>query len=528
VTLFPLVFAAIVGRTCRQLAHWELQRGASVSKIQRFMGSTTVFGTIYTSWTLRSINLIGIGLILVWLLSPLAAQAILRILSAYHAKLITAPSLHYLNFTSTDEMTDLSSWNWINDPADEMFVGSLVTAKLTRGSSTDIWGNVKVPLVSSLSGTSNSTDWSIVSGEDIEYTSQLGVPIMGLLQDGSTTTNIWTSYMEIQCFNLHDSDANAANVSVLDIPNITYINGTQEGAWIKWKSFNFFNGSKRERNAVAEADCSVISRGVSLDVNCVRTGGGTRYQGSCAATRIRQSGDSFLPQIFSNSSVFDSFIASIYNTVPMGQVSTPSVLDYWMSDPYGAYPDLSANITLYEMKPEVFSRRLTQIINSFYMSRLGYQFMTRTTFLGTHDEIQLSTDGNETVARLTLGSAKFSLAFGEGMDVDTDLTLHTNPGWITAFILTIVVMVMASVMTFYLSSVTLIPEILGYVSSLTRDNSHIPVDGVSAGVGGLRRTQLLGRLVLRMGDTTPEEDVGALAVGGLSSTTRSEARRLYR
>ncbi|KAJ5109427.1 hypothetical protein N7456_006102 [Penicillium angulare] len=526
VTLFPLVYAAIVGRMCRQLAHWELQRGASVSKIQRFMGSTTVFGTVYTSWTLWSLNLIGIGLTLLWILSPLAAQASLRILSASHTKTSSSPRLDYLNFTGTDDLTDLSSWKWSNDPADEMFIGSMVTAKITKGSTTDLWGNVKVPLLSSLGNGSDSSDWITVTGDDVVYTSQLGVPIMGLLGNGSTSTTIETSYMDFQCYNLHDMSFDSANISAIDVPKITYTNGTETEAAVNWKSLNFAEGWEREKMQVAEANCTVTLQTISIDMSCSRTGGNTRSQGTCAATRIRkaQPGNSALPRILSSAMVFNNFTESIHNAVPTGQVTTPTVLDYWMSNPYGTYPALTANITLYELDPQIFSQRLTQMINSFYMSRLGYRFMTRTSLTG----LQLSASGDETIVKSDTGSAKFSSASGKGIHVNSDLTLHTDPGWITAFILTIVVMVLASILTFYLGSTTLIPDILGYVSSLTRNNPHIPVSDVSVVVGGLQRTRLLGPMVLRMGDTTPGDDVGTLAVGRLSSTTRSNARRLYR
>jgi hypothetical protein len=122
------------------------------------MGSTTVFGSIYTSWMLRSVNVLGFGLSVLWALSPLAAQSSLRILSADHGKTLSSPKLNYLNITATADVTALADWKWTNDPGDEMFIGGLVTAKITKGSTTDLWGNVKVPLLSNL--TSDTSNWT--------------------------------------------------------------------------------------------------------------------------------------------------------------------------------------------------------------------------------------------------------------------------------------------------------------------------------------------------------------------------------
>ncbi|KAJ5707908.1 hypothetical protein N7488_007709 [Penicillium malachiteum] len=526
VTLFPLVYAAIVGRMSRQLAHWKLQKGASVSIIQRFLGSTTVFGTLYTSWVLRSLDLVALGLTVLWAFSPVAAQASLRILSASPGKTQSTLQLHYFDYAATNDVTPVSDWYYTDDPADEIFIASLVTAKITRGSTTDIWGNVNIPLLSDLAKTGNSSGWIDVSGDNVVYASNLGVPIFGLLSDGVTSTTISTSYMDFQCYDLRQMTFEAANVSALNVPEIIYVEGNDTKASVVWKSFNFQDGWERDSEEVAAANCSVTFQNLLMDVSCNRTSDAPRTQGECRATRVQKNKaiGSSLPDFFSSSTTFNNFTESILKALPAGQEATPTALDYWMSNPFGTYPQLKANITLYELSADIFSRRLTQMVNSFYMARLGYQFMTRTSL----DGLQSNTTGNETTVKSDTGHVKFTLVSGNGLEIDTNFTLSTNPGWITAFILTIVLMMAASIITFYITTEILIPDVLGYVSSLTRDNPHISDSDIPVVIGGLQRTELLGSMALRMGDVSPRDEIGTLGIGRLSSTTRSKARRLFK
>ncbi|KAJ5902598.1 hypothetical protein N7495_003126 [Penicillium taxi] len=518
VTLFPLVFAAIVGRLSRKLAHLELQRGASVGTLQRLMGSTTVFGTFYTSWLLRSVDFMGLALFLLWALSPLAAQASLRILSASYEKTYSSPQLNYLDFNATADTTALDSWKWKNDPADELFTTSLVTSKFTNGSTTDLWGNVKVPLLNNL-----TNNWTEISVNNSVYASQLGVPIIGLLDNGNTSTVLETSYIDIICHDLHG--ANDKNHSIANMPSMTYVNGTRTSATVSWMSLNFLKGWEGD-NALefTEATCSIALKAIEINVTCSRELDSTRNQGACVANQVKLIGQdsSDLPAIFSTPIIFENFTQSILKAVPQAHEASTTLLDSWMANPNDG-PTLYANISLYEMEPELFSQRLTTLVNSFYMARLGYQFMTRTSFNG----LQQSSHGNSTSVKSELGPVLFKSIVGNGVVTDSELTLIASPGWITALVLTIFVMVAASIITFFVESATLIPDVLGYVSSLTRDNPHIPLNDTPTMVGGLERTRLLGSIRLRMGDVTSSDEVGTLHVGKISSTERSKSSRKY-
>ena len=89
-------------------------------------------------------------------------------------------------------------------------------------------------------------------------------------------------------------------------------------------------------------------------------------------------------------------------------------------------------------------------------------------------------------------------------------------------------MIAAAFTTFLIGSATIIPDFLGFVSSLTRENPHVPVDDIAGVMGGVQRSRLLESIALRLGDVTPGDDLGTLAVGRVSSTVQSKPRREYR
>lgn len=509
----------------RQLAHWRLQSGASVSSLQRLLGSNTVFGNIYSSWVLRSVSILGLELGLLWALSPLAAQSSLRVLSASYEETNSNIQLQYLNFSATADEKDISSWAWKNALADEMFTAGLVTSKLTKGLSTDLWGNVRVPLLSSLLDSDTSTEWVNVTGKNIAYSSQIGLPVFGLLSNGSTSTTLSSSYIELNCQRPKNITFKAANVSYANAPEIRYIRQSGGKPVISWKSFGFDNGFISMSKWVSASECSITAEDVEMEVDCHRSITSSTKQGNCLVQNIRRdaSRKAQIPDVFLSNSSFNGFGQSIFNAIPPGHPEMATFLDTWMNDPYVTF-SLFANVTLTDLDAKTFSQRLTQMFNSFYIARLGYQFIARDSLNG----LQSTKHNNVTTVHSSAGSAIFEASEGKGVNTDPQLTLHANAGWIFAFVLTTIVMIAAAFTTFLIGSATIIPDFLGFVSSLTRENPHVPVDDIAGVMGGVQRSRLLESIALRLGDVTPGDDLGTLAVGRVSSTVQSKPRREYR
>ncbi|KAF6814806.1 hypothetical protein CSOJ01_03817 [Colletotrichum sojae] len=104
-TLFPILFASIAGRLLSETARWKLEKGSSIGTLEQLMGSRT-FGSAAQNLVQFRTSL-GLGLLALWVFSPLGAQAILRMLTERDHTYITHTNVSYFDnlkppqFTST-------------------------------------------------------------------------------------------------------------------------------------------------------------------------------------------------------------------------------------------------------------------------------------------------------------------------------------------------------------------------------------------------------------------------------------------
>ncbi|RDL39988.1 uncharacterized protein BP5553_04328 [Venustampulla echinocandica] len=228
-TLFPITFALITGRAAVKVAAYILQNGTTLGKLEQMMGSKTISGTIGTQFQLRSFNALGLCLILLWLLSPIGSQAYLRLVSP-GLDSRTSPSLVPYFTTDTQSMfaggDSISSDLVQSSVFRSMFAAALLSPSDSKTGPMDLWGNVKIPSLSSLQPITGG-DWVTLSPNDsVVYSSLVGIPIAasGI---GTTDLSIESSYINLNCgtpnrmsgfMNLqpfyHDSNPNSSPYSV--------------------------------------------------------------------------------------------------------------------------------------------------------------------------------------------------------------------------------------------------------------------------------------------------------------------------
>ncbi|OJJ57918.1 hypothetical protein ASPSYDRAFT_90113 [Aspergillus sydowii CBS 593.65] len=66
-----------------------------------------------------------------------------------------------------------------------------------------------------------------------------------------------------------------------------------------------------------------------------------------------------------------------------------------------------------------------------------------------------------------------------------------SSAWFTVFIISTVILQVSAVASLLLKFITVAPNILGYVSSLTRENPYTPLPAGGSGLGGMERSHLL-------------------------------------
>lgn len=208
-TLFPIAFAAVVGRMVTKVAARKLERGASLESLEQLIGSRTVFSTLSTQVNLRSLNVLGLFLTLIWVLSPLGGQSALRIIDTGFESLQSDSSVLYFDTGAQSEFGKL--FDGSNAGADQastivavlnsMYTASLLSSSSVKSSTMDLWGNVKIPYLSSYQSHPVSEWTDVPSWPTAQYSSLIGVPISGV-ENGNSSFLAESSYIEIQCSNI--------------------------------------------------------------------------------------------------------------------------------------------------------------------------------------------------------------------------------------------------------------------------------------------------------------------------------------
>lgn len=108
-TIFPIAFAAIMGTCLRNVAAWKLERGITVLSLEHLLGSRTVFSAITTPLSLRTVNILTLCLIFLWVLSPIGGQATFRLIDIIPATVHSTENLSYLEVMSAFPHTGPSS-----------------------------------------------------------------------------------------------------------------------------------------------------------------------------------------------------------------------------------------------------------------------------------------------------------------------------------------------------------------------------------------------------------------------------------
>jgi hypothetical protein len=177
------------------------------------MASQSVWGTFESQLLMQRLTLVGINLLFLWALSPLGGQASLRLMSRDFAETSSPTKLRYMTTGPGATMWGLSS-TYVNSgkfaDASALYTAALLAPLSTKLGSEDPWGNVKIPSMESLGHlTPDPSGWIEVpsSFSDPEaYSSLVGLPIVGLPENGTSRFTIEATYISVNCSQMVQQD----------------------------------------------------------------------------------------------------------------------------------------------------------------------------------------------------------------------------------------------------------------------------------------------------------------------------------
>jgi hypothetical protein len=556
------VYTFIAARTIRFLAAWKFERGTTLGSLEQMLASRSLGGAITILWSLRIVNLTGLLLVIVAAVSPLGGQAALQMLKTQDKAELSQPEISYLSsLAGSTSILELSpGYLTENLPAlNSLYTSSISASPRVKNSSVDLWGNVKIPwLPRDNAAVLDREGWYNIPVEPVldKYSSLVGVPILNLPSGKNTTFSIETSYLNLDCYDfILDAPVNATHPLGSSQGNQSAAEGyqgsiptTRAGFRIAldstrpgytdsaiWSYLNDTATSYPQRTLLFQSPaggegfgrnnivhCRIWTTYVEAYTVCLSPPSSNLSTPTCSVTRLRSS---LKPHPHENLTPleFGQYLASFGENFPeatkfastwVTSSSASSLAEMYLVNPQNPLdptPDdpltFRQALRLHELvSPAQVSVRLGQLVNSYHLGSLAPRVVT----------------GLQASAL----SQPVNITVREGVVVSMNQTRYVcRWGWWSFFVVACVVLLAVAVAGIVVRAGLTGPDILGYVSSLTRDSPYVKVAEGGSALDGADRARLLRGLRVQLRDAMDGTgEVGRLVFGSVEETEEGVKR----
>lgn len=409
-----------------------------------------------------------------------------------------------------------------------IYMTSLTTSRRQQNSTQDLFGNLRIPSFDTLASpaAAGTESWRTVDySQEVAYSSLLGVPVAGIPPTGNLSFNLVSRYFAIDCNNSmhlsnssmfltgeglaatekggsfimqYDSELNPDPGSIAIIPfNVTSLN------------------AQVDDNDVSNIQCSLAPRDVESSVSC--------QDQSCHVTAMRDLTMNIDAGSWWRSNYLPATISFHY--LPLStlgplihSLQRSTLTEVWLQDPYSLYTldQELAWSNLSQISLPTFSERFELVYNTFWESTYGGQYLlgNLSTNMTSYDTIwgETGTFGFNTT------QTTVSSTVGEQYDC--------NRAFAAFLIIVSCILLLAGMASLILMNITLAPDILGFVSSHTRDNPFAELAGVSVS-DGLARAKVLKDCEVTIGDVNVGSETGYIALAVTAAVRPLQRDRLY-
>ena len=561
-TVFPILFASVIGRTAHAILLWRLERGEYVSILDTLASSTSLTSTVTSQVRLRTLSVVGIVLVAVWSLSPVGGQASVRLVSIGFKDTQIPDSFPYtVNNGFLGVYSSADMWIEGGKRAGVVFVAALMGSAAVKSSSLDLWGNVKVPRIESYEGraTMDHEGWYDTPGGDVDaYSSLVGIPIANINGPVFKDYNarIQTPYLNFQC-SLNNT-VTTMGMSGKQMPEPSS-NATSSGATIFWNVPKIeMNSTSKQRDRIPPElitalriryvplyaddfllDCNITSTYVETEIQCPTPL-------NCTSTKVRRSKLDQFPPAWTLLDVswrtLDLVIPRMLDNFD-GKLFYPQLFDRYLSDPYMTESNW---INVSQTTEEKYTIRLGQMFNSYFACVNGFFAITS----GINNDTAYAWDNNQTFTmqrgsingmwedlfHSTEKNDKFKTKtwISNGTKIEREEVIVAHHRWVITLCFASVLLIVASLTSPLIHHflATGIDLAINVSSLATRNNPHISIPSSGTFLDASDRARLLGNLKLRFGDAESAGDIGSLAIGSFgvdedSGVARVQKGRFY-
>ncbi|KAJ4021197.1 hypothetical protein NW752_004204 [Fusarium irregulare] len=363
------------------------------------------------------------------------------------------------------------------------------------------------------------------------YASLLGIKLQGLGSGGMIEHNftVQTSYINLDCaltddqFNLDHrllveegvaaSEANEAIVYVKspipwemwdrsDNPPLLQLN-----YFIRWYDF------------WSVLNCTMRTVWLETDIHC----GPDPFSMSCHAYQQRRLKDK------QHTDRPPRLMSKTYNTLQraisywseasgdMGFKRPLATENYFMGELYPYFRQHYRNWTIeiddQSTSSKQLSKRLTTAFNTFWDATLNPLGHTNVSFGTPPSDV---TQYEDLITKPLMNSTV-------GTMTETFEVYRASQLWLAILLIATMFLQILAILGIILEAIIVGPEILGFASSLTRDNRYVPVPPGNSAVGGAERARLFRDIRLQIADVEPGKENGYIAVHSLQSSNVEKA-----
>lgn len=583
-TVFPLLFACIIGRTAHAILLWRLENGECMGVLDVLAGSTSLTSTITSQVRMRFVSLVGVTLVLLWALSPIGGQASINQLGFGNGTRESAVDFYYMTQTSNTD-----AWSTTDDsigyalPINAVFLSAITAPVSTRNSTLDVWGNVKIPFVEAYENASKVADadgWFNTNDSDPVYASVIGIPmnITGKSASSDYTLKIQTSY-----FHLEDDSAEVLkHISIVNDSYFESSSGFSEGSL--YLAYNGTDPGKSESGSwgpcgmapfgtettllrmnnvcIPPANITINTPrtfgyyaplggmlGLSITTTYVEAEVVCRSNHPCAVTRVRRSQLEHPPPGYTvlngrrgsgaqdrndNWGLFAANFVTASDFTDLGVNYEHTLMSgyIWDSDrPYdlllkGYDTTTSQTITRSNDQAAI---RLAQLMNGYWTSFTGFTAITGGLNNNTSNMTSIPAD------KLGMNEFYANATSGVGMKTDHFEVFQCSLAWAIVLIVISSILIVACLVHPVIQWRLVSPDLaLNFSSLATRNNPYVgAANSISSSLSASERARILKKERVCFGDVEAEGNVGLLAIAsmdGLKGLRVDKPRkgRLYR
>lgn len=553
-TIFPIAFAAVVGRFLKSAAAWKVERsGATLATLEQLLGSKTVVSALWSPISIRLFNAFTIPLVILWALSPIGGQSSRRIIYTGPLLGISRTNVSYLDTNSPFVMGGLyaESQNLTYWPTySAAYTSSLVAPLSVKDGPRDTFGNFKVPMIEYLNIDGDGFA-PVYDHNNVTWSSLLGIATLDMnapSQNHSLPTAanssfiVESSYWNVNCSDLtytsFYSDENAPDFSK---PEYHHVRTESDGSFLTLGLQRHTRNATGPRiiywlsggqNGFSEATCSLTTTYLESNVSCMG-----KY---CAVTDTRRSKN---PLMRSDLSMLDytsatrypgdfddwQFFVNFLWAIPSTEISVwANPNQIYMTDPATpcrppSVSDWAPDIAL-EISKETFSKRFSQLLNTAWLAGISPGGV-----MGDYEPAQKMIAPWSTVpGQVTWPSS--GRYFSKYTDADVrkeEIVVYCDFAWFAVLVVSSLAMLFAGVAGMVLDWVRRGPDMLGSFSSAVRDSRYCSLRGSSSMLDGSELTRELASQRVMLGDVAAEKDVGHVAVGMAGRVEKLRKGRLY-